>query len=111
VFIAGGAGLALGWALISPGDRPRTAALAAEGRRSVVIVLGLILVFGVAGIIEGFVTGQPWPTWLRVGIGLTTWALFLVYVTVCGRAAARRGFTGRLDEQETTRFLTQPQRP
>jgi uncharacterized membrane protein SpoIIM required for sporulation len=107
VFIAGGAGLALGWALISPGDRPRTTALVEMGRRSIVIVFGLILVFAVAGFIEGFVTGQPWPTWLRVGIGLTSWALFMVYAVVCGRAATRRGFTGRLDEQETTRFVPQ----
>ncbi|MBW3605642.1 MAG: stage II sporulation protein M, partial [Actinobacteria bacterium] len=49
VFIAGGAGLVLGWTLIDPGDRPRSVALAAEGRRSVVIVVGLIAAFLVAG--------------------------------------------------------------
>lgn len=104
VFIAGGAGLALGWALISPGDRPRRTALAEEGRRSVVIVLGLVVVFAVAGLIEGYVTGQPWPTWLRVGIGVSTWALFMVYAVLRGRAAAAAGLTGRLEEQEITRF-------
>ena len=62
VFVAGASGLRLGWTLIDPGDRPRGAALAEEGRRAVVIVLGLILAFAVAGTIEGFVTGQPWPT-------------------------------------------------
>jgi uncharacterized membrane protein SpoIIM required for sporulation len=100
VFVAGGSGLALGWALLSPGDRTRGTALAEEGRRAVVLVLGLVVVFGVAGVIEGFVTGQPWPTWLRVGIGLVAEAAFLTYVVVLGRAAARRGLTGRLGEEQ-----------
>ncbi|HKE97789.1 MAG TPA: stage II sporulation protein M [Actinomycetes bacterium] len=102
VFVAGGSGLALGWAWISPGDRPRLAALAEEGRRAVVIVLGLVLVFAVAGTIEGYVTGQPWPTWLRVGIGLLAEAAFVVYVVVLGRRAAARGFSGQIGEQERT---------
>ena len=58
VVIAGAAGLRLGWAIIDPGDRARRDALAEQGRRSVVIILGLIVVFAVAGVIEGFVTGS-----------------------------------------------------
>jgi uncharacterized membrane protein SpoIIM required for sporulation len=99
VFIAGGAGLALGWALVDPGDRRRAAALAEEGRRAVVVVVGLIAVFTFAGLIEGFVTGQPWPTWLRVGIGATSTGIFLLYVWVRGRDATARGLTGALGEQ------------
>jgi uncharacterized membrane protein SpoIIM required for sporulation len=93
VFIAGGAGLRLGWALIDPGDRPRTAALAEEGRRSVVIVVGLIVAFVAAGTIEGFVTGSPLPTWVRVGIGVAVETAFLGYVLLRGPAAARRART------------------
>jgi uncharacterized membrane protein SpoIIM required for sporulation len=87
VIVAGGAGLRLGWTLIDPGDRPRTQALTEEGRRSVVVVLGLIGAFAVAGLIEGFVTGSPLPTWARVGVGFTVWAAFGAYVVRCGRAA------------------------
>ncbi|CAN5787813.1 stage II sporulation protein M [soil metagenome] len=83
VFIAGGAGLKLGWTLIDPGDRPRSVALAAEGRRSVVIVIGLIAAFLVAGAVEGFVTGSPLPTWARVGIGIAVEAVFVGYLVVC----------------------------
>src|SRR5205814_7330559 len=53
VFVAGGAGLRLGWTLIDPGDRTRRAALAEEGRRALVVVAGLVLVFAAAGTIEG----------------------------------------------------------
>ncbi len=99
VFIAGGAGLRLGWTLIDPGDRPRLAALAQEGRRSVTIVIGLVAVFGVAGIIEGFVTGSGLPTWVRVGIGTVVEVAFLLYAIGAGRRAQAAGFTGSPGEE------------
>ena len=58
VIIAGAAGLRLGWAVIDPGDRTRVTAIAEEGRRSVVLVMGVILTLLIAGLIEGFVTGS-----------------------------------------------------
>ena len=99
VFIAGGTGLRLGWAVIAPGDRTRAQALAEEGRRAVVIVIGLVAVFLVAGLIEGYVTPAPLPTGIRVGIGAAAWAGFLVYVIHHGRRAAARGLTGALGEE------------
>ena len=98
VFIAGGAGLRLGWALIDPGDRPRSQAVAEEGRRAVVIVLGLVAVFGTAAVIEGFVTGSGLPAWLRIGIGAAVEVLFLAYAWTRGRDAWRRGVTGALGD-------------
>jgi uncharacterized membrane protein SpoIIM required for sporulation len=117
VFIAGGAGLRLGWAAIAPGDRRRADAIAEAGRRSVVIALGLVLVFLVAGLIEGYVTGQPWSATVRVGIGAGVWTAFMAWVVIAGRGAARAGFTGALgegarlhtldaDAQSTPRALT-----
>lgn len=88
VFIAGGAGLKLGWTLIDPGDRPRGEALAAEGRRSVAIVIGLVAAFVLAGLVEGFVTGSPLPTWARVGIGVAVEVVFVGYVLRLGPRAA-----------------------
>ncbi len=94
IVIAGGAGLVLGWTIIAPGDRTRADALADEGRRSIVVVMGLILVFLAAALIEGFVTGAPLSTLTRVGIGVATWLGFTLYVVVYGRRAAARGVTG-----------------
>lgn len=87
VIVAGAAGLRLGWALIDPGDRRRAVALTEEARRSITVVLGLIIAFVVAGIIEGFVTGSPLPTGVRVGIGVTVEVAFLAYVWSYGRSA------------------------
>jgi len=98
VFIAGGAGLRLGWTLIDPGDRTRRAALAEEGRRALAIVAGLVVVFAAAGTIEGFVTGSSLPTWARVGIGVLGEAVLLTWLIVRGRAAAAQGLTGALGE-------------
>ena len=100
VVIAGGAGLRLGWTVIDPGDRLRGEALAEEGRRAVVIVLGLVAAFGAAGLIEGFVTGSALPTVVRVGVGIAVEAAFLLYVVAQGRAAATRGLTGLLGEDD-----------
>ncbi|PRX44178.1 putative membrane protein SpoIIM required for sporulation [Prauserella shujinwangii] len=97
VFVAAGTGLRLGWTVIDPGRRSRSAALAREGRSVVVIALGLVVVLLVSGLIEAFVTPSGLPTWARVGIGVAAEAAFLAYVFVLGRRAAAAGETGDLD--------------
>jgi uncharacterized membrane protein SpoIIM required for sporulation len=88
IFVAAGVGLRIGWAWIAPGrDRTRGRALAETARAGMVVALGLVLVFGVAGLIEAFVTPAPLPTTLRVGIGLVAWLAFLGYVLIVGRRA------------------------
>jgi uncharacterized membrane protein SpoIIM required for sporulation len=108
VVIAGAAGLALGWALIDPGDRARRDAIGEEGRRAVVIVLGLVATFTVAGLIEGFITGSQLPTAVRVGIGALVEIAFIAYVVVLGRAAEAAGYTGRLGEDRVSALRAAP---
>jgi hypothetical protein len=103
IVIAGGAGLAIGWSLIAPGDRTRSRALAREGRRAVSILIGLVLAFTVAGIIEGFVTPSGLPTSARVGIGVTVGLAFWSYVIVFGRRAVSEGLDGSLGEDRRSR--------
>ena len=91
VCVAGGAGLRLGWSMIAPGDRSRGEAVADAGRRSVPIVVGLMLVFGVAALIEGFVTPSGLPTAARVGIGVAAEVGFVAYVVGFGRLAVEAG--------------------
>jgi uncharacterized membrane protein SpoIIM required for sporulation len=94
IVIAGGAGLRISWAVVAPGDRTRGAALAEEGLRSVVVVMGLTVCFGVAGFVEAFVTPSALPTAMRVGIGVAVEAAFVTYVVVLGRRAAALGLDG-----------------
>jgi uncharacterized membrane protein SpoIIM required for sporulation len=83
VIVAGAAGLRIGWCIIDPGDRRRLAALADEGRRMAAVLLGLVLAFLLAATIEAFVTGRPWPTSVRVLIGVVVCFAFWGYVVAC----------------------------
>ncbi|MFF0489174.1 stage II sporulation protein M [Nocardia sp. NPDC004068] len=89
VFVAGGAGLKLGWTLVDPGRSARADALARQGRATATIALGLVGVLLISGLIEGFVTPSGWPAPVRIGIGLLAEAAFLGYVFVLGRRAAQ----------------------
>jgi len=100
ICIAAGTGLRLGWVLIAPGDRTRSAAMAEQGRRSIAVVMGLTTMFICAGTIEGFVTGSGLAPWLRVVVGVAAWTAYMTYLVAFGRAAAAQGFTGELGEVE-----------
>ncbi len=102
VFVAGGAGIRLGWQIISPGPRPRSVALAEEGRSTLTIALGLIVVLLVSGVVEAFVTPSPLPTWARIAIGALVWVAFLAYVVRFGRAAEREGDIGDVTNRAAT---------
>lgn len=102
IFVAGGLALRLGWTVVDPGPRTRVVALAEEGRAVVGSIIGLTAVLMVTGFIEGFVSGSALPTWIRVGIGLTVEALFLVYALVLGKHAATRGETGDVEAADRT---------
>ncbi len=100
IFVAGGAGLKLFWSLVAPGRRPRTVAVAEEGRSLMLVALGLVGALALSGVIEGFVTGSTMVWWLKIVIGAIALALFWAYVYVLGGRAVRAGKTGDLDEQE-----------
>ena len=91
VAVAGAAGLRIGWSIIDPGDRPRFHALVDEARRAGTVLVGLVVAFLLAATVEGFVTGRPWPTWVRVGIGLAMFLLFWGWTIVFAIRAVRGG--------------------
>jgi uncharacterized membrane protein SpoIIM required for sporulation len=72
IVVAGAAGMRLGWSLVEPGRRTRKAALGAEARETVQLVLGTMPWLVVAGLVEGFLTpsGLGLPTALAVGLAL-----------------------------------------
>ncbi|WP_433223090.1 stage II sporulation protein M [Microtetraspora malaysiensis] len=97
VFLAAGVGLRLGWTVIDPGPRRRGEALAEQGRAVMSVALGLVVVLFISGLIEAGVTPSGLPTWARIGIGVLAEVLFLAYVVVFGRRAARAGETGDIE--------------
>ncbi len=89
IFVAGAAGLHLFWALVAPGRRPRAETVVRSALSLLTVAIGLILALFVSGIIEGFVTRQPWPWPIKIGIGTLALAGFLFYMIVVGRRAVR----------------------
>lgn len=78
IFIAGGAGLLMGYKLFVPGPYKRSYQLKEYAKRSVQLVLGTIPLFIIAGIIEGYVT----PSTLSLEM-----KYFVAFVTVIGLIA------------------------
>jgi len=86
IFIAGGSGLALGWAIIHPGLRHRRDALTDAARLVVRLVIGSVPLLVLAGIIEGFISPAeniPWP--VKWGIGLGSGVVLYSYLLFAGK--------------------------
>jgi uncharacterized membrane protein SpoIIM required for sporulation len=74
--VTAAAGLRMGAVLVDPGPRPRAAALAAEARSGVEVVLGTMPWLVLAGLVEGFVTGSGLGLGLALAIGFALGAVF-----------------------------------
>jgi len=81
----GAAGLMMGWALVSPGNRSRVDALVDAARRAFILLIGLAPILVVAGTIEGNISPSDAPFAVKLGIGLTTGLLFYSYLLFAGR--------------------------
>jgi uncharacterized membrane protein SpoIIM required for sporulation len=79
VFIAGGAGLLLGDALINPGDHFRKEALVRNGKEAVRLILGIAPWLVLAGLIEGFITPMDLSLPARIAVIMATGMLFIAY--------------------------------
>jgi uncharacterized membrane protein SpoIIM required for sporulation len=84
VLIAAAAGLRLGLALAIPGRLTRLASLRQGAREAVLLVLGTIPMFILAGAIEGFITPTHLPGTAKIALGLLVGATVLGYLLLAG---------------------------
>ncbi|MFD1360631.1 stage II sporulation protein M [Lentibacillus salinarum] len=80
IFIAGGAGLLMGYRLFVPGPFSRGYQLKKQAKRSVQLLLGTIPIFVIAGIIEGFITPAELSLEAKYAVALLTMAGLIGYI-------------------------------
>ncbi|HUS09060.1 MAG TPA: stage II sporulation protein M [Pyrinomonadaceae bacterium] len=85
IFIAGGAGLLIGSALVMPGDLSRADALKSRGKDAVRLMMGVAVLLVVAGIIEGFISPAAISPKIKFGIGILTGLSLYSYLILAGR--------------------------
>jgi len=85
IFIAGGAGLLIGSAMILPGDMTRTDALKTRGMEAVRLMMGVAVLLVVAGTIEGFISPANIDPRIKYTIAALTGVTLYSYLLFIGR--------------------------
>jgi len=91
IFMAGGSGLMLGWALLHPGLMRRADSLMIAAQKSVKLLGGAAPWLIVAGTIEGFIspsTTIPWP--VKWGVGIISGVVLYSYLFLAGREKKKK---------------------
>jgi uncharacterized membrane protein SpoIIM required for sporulation len=91
IVIAGGAGLMLAHALVSPGERTRADALVARAREAMKLVIGCAPFLGAIALVEGFVSpGAEFAEPLKLAVGLGLGICFWGYLALAARGEPYR---------------------
>ena len=90
IFIAGGAGLQLGWSVLRPGLLTRRAALAIAARRAIIILIGCVPLLVIAGTIEGFISPSSLPSLFKYAVSLLSGVLLYAYLLLVGREQSQQ---------------------
>ena len=89
ICLAGAAGYLLASALVAPGRFCRATALKRIGGQALTIELGCMAMLVIAGLIEGFVSPSAIDYPSRIGVLLTSLALWAIYFFAAGRSRGR----------------------
>lgn len=86
VFIAGAAGLIMGWALVNPGEYKRWDAVKLKAKIASKLAMGCVLLLIIAGTIEGLISpNQHIPAYIKFLIALLSAILLIIYFFFVGR--------------------------
>src|SRR6185295_18841023 len=91
IFIAGGAGLLIGSALLLPGDLSRADALKSRGKDAIRLMMGVAVLLVVAGIIEGFISPAPINPAIKLSIAALTGLALYSYLLLVGHDQPEEG--------------------
>jgi uncharacterized membrane protein SpoIIM required for sporulation len=82
IFLSGGAGLRLAWALLHPGQRSRGDALRIAGGQSMRVMLLVVVTLVCAGLIEGFVSPTTLLPAVKAAVGIGTGLALWSYIVL-----------------------------
>lgn len=85
IFIAGGAGILFGSAVLLPGDLSRLDNLKMRGRQAIRLVIGCVPLLAVAGLIEGFISPAHIPPAVKFTVAAVTFVALYSYLLLAGR--------------------------
>lgn len=86
IIISGGSGLLIGWAIIHPGLHRRRDAIVTAARQALILVVGCLPLFIIAGLIEGFISPNESLSWpIKWGVGIGSGILLFTYLLRAGR--------------------------
>ncbi|WP_416147255.1 stage II sporulation protein M [Salipaludibacillus sp. HK11] len=92
IFIAGGAGLLMGYKLFVPGEFTRMYQLKTQAKRSVQLLIGTIPLFVIAAAIEGFITPAAISLEAKYAVAIITVVGLILYVAI-GHALLKKSET------------------
>lgn len=93
IFIAGGAGLLVGSAMLAPGDLSRFDALRLRGREAIQLIVGCIPLLVLAGIIEGFISPARISPAFKYAVAAATGLALYTYLLLSGREETQEDST------------------
>ncbi|MCB0008399.1 MAG: stage II sporulation protein M [Anaerolineales bacterium] len=86
IFIAGGAGLMVGWHMLRPGLLSRRDAVAIATNKAVKLIVGCVPLLVIAGTIESFISpAESLPPLVKWGVGLVTGVGLYGYLLLGGK--------------------------
>ena len=80
IFIAGGAGMLLGYSLIAPSQFTRKQALINGAKTAIKLLGGSVVLLVIAGTIEGFISPSELTNAIKIGFGAITGILLYTYL-------------------------------
>lgn len=99
IFIAGGAGLRIGYSMLRPGLLTRRASLVTAAHRAIVLMGGCVPLLLLAGAIEGFISPSGLPTSAKIAIGAFNLIVLFLYLLLAGRTT---------EQQQPSRLSLEP---
>jgi uncharacterized membrane protein SpoIIM required for sporulation len=90
VVLCGAAGLVIGQSWVFPGEKLRLDNLRERGRDAGIVVLGAVIMFFIAGLIEGIFRQTVTNIEVRYLVAAGTALFWIWYYTLCGRGRERR---------------------